>query len=46
VTIMFVGCSFKSPFKDCRRLGEICLNLRRDARYLGSNLHQEIEKKK
>jgi hypothetical protein len=45
VTIMSTGCSFKRSFKDCRRPGEICLNLRRDARYPGSSLHQEIEKK-
>jgi len=43
-TIMFTGCSFKSSFKDCRRLGEICLNLRRDVRYASSSLRQEIEK--
>ncbi len=42
--IVSTGCSFKSSFEDCRRPGEICLNLRRDARYPGSSLHQEIEK--
>jgi hypothetical protein len=44
VIIVSTGCSFKSSFEDCRRPGEICLNLRRDARYPGSSLHQEIEK--
>ncbi len=43
-TIMSTGYSSKSSFKDCRRPGEICLNLRRDVRYAGSSLRQEIEK--